>query len=715
MELQWDFENRTEQDNQAVGLSIIPTASTKIAINQWAKYQKEIAPISEWYSHFKNNGTVGIITGKVSGNLECIDIDIKNDPQHTIISEYANLIPDKLLSRILVQSTPSGGLHYIYRCPEAVIEKSQKLALHSDRAVIIETRGEAGYFCTSKVNNKIIQGKFDLENLSVEIPVISSLERNFLLDTARSLTRFFSVDKEKFSKNESEKSSKDGKPFVYSEPAINEFNDKYSILDLFIKHGWTIVNEDEKKFYLLRSGSSAQHSGYYNKDCKTFTCFSNSTEFKIEKPYNNFQILTLLEGNNDYKTTLRLLPKYGFSVEGKTEKISANQIADYLNDLGVRYDSFIQDLTLNGKIIEELDYNTLYIDLKKHFDKEIPRTRFEEIIKSHYITTINPIKDFCEANKERNPIGTFEKWMDCIVLRNKTIEKAVVIHFIKKWYVGMIAQALDGEYPNEFFLTLLSIEQGIGKTSLLRNHVLPKELHFYRKEHSLSFDDDFKVLMAQALLIVDDEMDGRSYEQDKTFKTVLSTKELTTRRKYDRRISTIKRRCSFAGSGNNLSVVREQQNRRIIPVEIQKIFFNKLAQIDYVDLFMEAYNLFKEGYKYSYQQEDMKLLKHIYDDYVQKSDVDYILDEFISYPETIGDMFSITNFDIVNSLAVKFPLFIKRINVPTIGKMMNERGFDCIRKGKARTSCYSINKQSKIIDLLGCDSQSLRLNHGINK
>lgn len=701
MELIWDFNEsgNTESDNQALGLSIIPVASNKIPFKPWGEYQTKISPISYWHSHYKNQGTVGIIAGKISGNLECIDIDIKNDPQKTIITEYANLIPEELLRRLIIQSTPSGGLHYIYRCPEATIDRNLKLALHSDKAVILETRGESGYFCTSKINNKIMQGKFDLENLEVEIPVITAKEREFLLETARSLTRYFPTGN----------TSKNAKQFAYSEPSINEFNDKYSIIDLFSKHGWFIVREDEQKYYLLRSGSSAQHSGYYNKDSKTFTCFSTSTDFKPEKPYNNFQILQTLEGKDDYKTTLRLLPALGFPVTAKSEKISADDIAEYLNGLGIRYDSFLQDLTLNGKIIEELDCNTIYIDLKKHFEKEIPRTRFEEIIKSHYITTINPILDFIEANKHRDPVRTFEKWLDCIVLRNKSIDKTIVLHFLRKWYVGMIAQALDGEFPNEFFLTLLSVEPGIGKTTMLRNYTLPKELQVYRKEHSLSFDDDFKVLMAQALLIVDDEMDSRTYEMDKTFKTVLSTKELTTRRKYDRRISTIKRRCSFAGSGNNIAVVREQLNRRVLPIEIQSIDKEKLAQVDLTDLFMEAYHLFADGFKYSFQHEDLHLLKHLYENYIQKSDVDLILDEYMQQPEVESDRFPISNLDLVSSLANKFPQFSKRINVPVIGKLMNERGYVTVRKGKNRISCYIISKHSKILGLLDNNAQTWHL------
>jgi hypothetical protein len=278
--------------------------------------------------------------------------------------------------------------------------------------------------------------------------------------------------------------SKNGEQFVYSESAINDFNDKYLIVELFQKHGWSIVKEDDKKIYLLRNGSTAAHSGYYFKDSKTFFCFSTSTEFQPEKPYNHFQVLQGLEGKDDYRTTLRLLKKYGYEAKAKPDKISSDDIAEYLNARGVRYDSFIQELTLNGKIIEELDYNTLYIDLKKYFEKEIPRTRFEETIKSNYITVVNPILEFIETHKNRMPEGTFEKWLDCIVLKNKTINKDVILKYLKKWYVGMIAQALGYEYPNEFFLTLISTEQGIGKTTLLRNYTLPKELHIYRKEHS---------------------------------------------------------------------------------------------------------------------------------------------------------------------------------------------------------------------------------------
>ena len=664
------------------GLSIIPVSSNKTPFQAWAQFQTKIAPISEWFTHYKNQGTVGIITGRISGNLEIIDVDVKNDPNETIWDEFIKLIPPDLYDRLIVQTTPHKGYHIIYACPDVIIEGNQKLALHTDKTVIIETRGEGGYFCTSKVNNRVLQGVFDLLNMDVEIPVITPLERDFLLETARSLTRHFPsiTDKD---------TTKNDKPFTYKEPAVNDFNDKYPIVELFEKHGWSVVNEDDDKIYLLRPGSTAAHSGYYYKDSNTFFCFSTSTGFAPEKPYNHFQILQILEGKNDYRATLRLLPEYGFELQNTNErkkKITAEDIAEFLSGQGVRYDTFIQDLTIGGKVIDEMAYNTLYIDLKKHFDAEIPRTRYEEVIKSNYITTINPIHMFIEANRHRHPSGTFDHWLDCLVLKNQSIDKAVVLHFLKKWYVGLIAQALDGEYPNEYFLALISVGQGIGKTTLLRKHTLPVELHDYIIEHSLNYDDDFKVMMSQSLLIIDDEMDGRNYEQEKSFKSLMSNTPLTTRRKYDRRISTIRRRCSLAGSGNNLMVVKESRNRRIVPLEIERMYFDKLNQMDYTDLFMEAYHLYTAGFKYSHQPEDNPLLEILYEPYIQKTDVDHILDEFVLQPESDEDVYQISALDLISLMATHYPYFSKRINAVVIGKLMNDRGYRNVRRGQNKTT-----------------------------
>ncbi len=681
-----------------LGLSIIPVSTQKIPFSPWKQYQSNPATLDYWRNHFLNGGYVGIICGQVSGGLECIDIDLKNDPLGTIYEEYKSLIPEDIFNKLLIQTTPNSGYHFIYRCSE--ISGNLKLAHSKEGEVILETRGEAGYFCHHLKDYQVTQGRMNLSNLNIDIPIITPVERGILLELAMSLDRQAIKGASTFS--------------GYGEPAIVKFNTDFDILTIFKKHDWTIYSDDDQKVTLTRPGSRAPYSGYYFKETKTFLCFSTSTKFKSPKAYNHFQILRIMEGGNDYHKTLNLLPSYGFELsKSTTKKVSVDEIADFLNLKGVRYDVFIQDLIYNGEIISETIYNTIYLELCKAMEKDIPRSKFESVIKSLYIEQYHPIQQFILKHKDRNPEGTFEKWLDCLVMKNQGHDPLVILHFFRKWYVGMIAQALDGPFPNEFFLSILSQKQGIGKTTLLRKYLLPEELKDYQAEHALTFSDDYKVLMGQVLLLIDDEMDGRSYEQSQSFKNILSTGVNTTRRKYDRRISTIRRRASFAGSGNGLKVVRERGERRIIPIEVVEIDRDKLNRLDLTDMFIEAYNLFNDGFEYSFQQEDKVLLDKLYGDHYQESDLDLIIQDTMDLPSDSGDTFYITNLDIVNTLSELYPNSTRRINTPNVGKKMAEHGFGSKRIGKKKITCYSIGGDSRIIDLLDDTSQSWRLKASI--
>lgn len=138
-------------------LSIIPVSSEKTPFASWKKYQKEIAPLEGWYSHYLNQGSIGIITGAINNNLECIDIDVKNDLKKTIMDEYKSIIPEDLYNRLIVQTTPNNGFHLIFQCPNIVLGGNQKLALETNGEVIIETRSEGGYFCTNIIRTRFFK------------------------------------------------------------------------------------------------------------------------------------------------------------------------------------------------------------------------------------------------------------------------------------------------------------------------------------------------------------------------------------------------------------------------------------------------------------------------------------------------------------------------------------------------------------------------------
>src|SRR6476469_9869708 len=108
------------------GLHFIPVAKNKRpTIKAWQTS-------TEKHDLSKADG-VGIVCGKLSGNLEVIDIDLKYDlKQGDLFEQYKHEINNAqkgLLNKLVVAKTRGGGYHFFYRCD--TIQGNQKLAMRS--------------------------------------------------------------------------------------------------------------------------------------------------------------------------------------------------------------------------------------------------------------------------------------------------------------------------------------------------------------------------------------------------------------------------------------------------------------------------------------------------------------------------------------------------------------------------------------------------------
>jgi hypothetical protein len=162
------------------GLNAIAVDEFKRATSPWRDFAKE--NISEktlinQIESYKSKG-IAVICGAVSGGLEVIDFDLKNDLTGDLYQRYCALIPEDLLAKLHIVKTRSGGYHFYYRCE--VIEGNKKLAArpatekelkdtpHQKQFVLIETRGQGGYVVAPPSEGYAIEQ----EN---EIPLISRL------------------------------------------------------------------------------------------------------------------------------------------------------------------------------------------------------------------------------------------------------------------------------------------------------------------------------------------------------------------------------------------------------------------------------------------------------------------------------------------------------------------------------------------------------------
>lgn len=268
------------------GLACLPTGPDKMpAIPKGSTWKGGWKSLPEYESAHG----IGIICGKSSGNLECLDFDNTFGDIKEIFADFGEIqdvkeIWDKY--DFPIQKTPRGGFHLYYRCD--LIEGNQKLAERINpegkKGVMIETRGEGGYFCADPTPGyKIIYGK------SVEPPIITAEDRIILLSACRSFNEAFTPHK----KPEFEETDKPGDIYNRSSESIGEMKRALK------STGWTEIKEDIWR----RPGKDKGISATFNKAHQGifYNFSSNGHPFEDNHGYTAFQVVGLLSYNGDFK------------------------------------------------------------------------------------------------------------------------------------------------------------------------------------------------------------------------------------------------------------------------------------------------------------------------------------------------------------------------------------------------------------------------------
>jgi hypothetical protein len=274
---------------KASGLSCLPTAKDKLPA-----VPKGESWLTGWNNEFEYTKSFGIaiVCGQPSGGLECIDFDNHFGDAKQVLSDFMQIEEIKAIYekyKLPIQSTTSGGFHLIYRC--SVIEGNQKLASRPKydanikkykKDVLIETRGEGGYFCIDPT-----PGYKFVKNDILKINHITPEEREILLSGCKSFNTFAEVKQ---------------KPEENKDLPGNQFNNDPSSVNEMQKAlrgaGWT----ESRECYWLRPGKKKGISATLGKVAPgIFYNFSTSSApFEDLKAYTAFQVIALLNYNGDF-------------------------------------------------------------------------------------------------------------------------------------------------------------------------------------------------------------------------------------------------------------------------------------------------------------------------------------------------------------------------------------------------------------------------------
>lgn len=259
---------------------------------------------------------VGLVCGKISGGLECLDFDNHFGDAKDTLTHFIEEIKDIFSKyKFPIESSSGGGFHLIYRCSE--IEGNRKLASKPKwdekrkRFVpdaIIETKGEGGYFVAYPTEGYNVE-----RNNFLDIPEITVEDRQQIIDVAKSFNKWYEEKKTEY-----EDSDRPGDLFNKSLGAKDEVEDELR------RHEWVEVRDGQWR----RPGKDKGISATLGKaaDNIFYVFSSNAYPFEPESGYNPFRVIGLLKYNGDFKKFAKELSEK-YSVK-KPEKRNVGEVKD---------------------------------------------------------------------------------------------------------------------------------------------------------------------------------------------------------------------------------------------------------------------------------------------------------------------------------------------------------------------------------------------------
>jgi hypothetical protein len=678
------------------GLSVIPTTIDKIpTLKRWTHLQTNKPQLNEVTSWWPNGaGSIGIICGQISGNLEVMDFDEKYNISGTpILLQWQTLVELErpgLSKKLVMQKTQNDGYHALYRCKtiqgnqklaqRPATEKDQKENPNEKFKTLIETRGEKGYIvCYPTKGYSVFNGDFK------NIPEITVEERDIIISCARALNQY----------NPASSMVADSANSKNTDPTLpgNVYIERGDHKQLLENHGWTYTGELGDNERWRRPGKREGLSATFRKSDGLFYVFStNAGPFENDKAYNKFSMFTQLEADGNYKDAAQKLALLGFGeLKGSSKKDDEYYLETeaYLSShYNFRLNLITGRLEMKLKhentyhIMEDVELNSIHRELKK-ISQSIGKDGLYTLLYSDFTPTYDPFKEYFDALPEWDgSTDHIAELVDTLEFKDP-YEKKTFIKYFKRWLVGVVACATEPKSVNQSAIILVG-KQGIGKGRWL-NYLVPKALSSYIFIGTIDpGNKDTEIYLSECLLINLDELETLRKADIGGLKSTMTKPSVKVRRPYDRLPQDMIRRASFVGSINNSDFLNDPTgSRRFLVFEVENVL--DFQKIDMDKVYSQVKTLLAGGEKYWFSEQEINEITEKNKKYTLRTYEHELVNEMCKPGN--GNWY--TSTQLAEQIHFQKPDFkIDKASVRNIGYALTHEGF----KKKASKGCtkYSV-------------------------
>ena len=352
-------------------------------------------------------------------------------------------------------------------------------------------------------------------------------------------------------------------------------------------------------------------------------------------------------------------------------------------------------------------FDDIYLHFIEECETNISETILRKIIRSrNYIKPFDPIEAYINSLRGKySGSSHIDLLCSFLVCREFDSEKP---HYsrdranmiIRKWLISTIAQWKDGT-PNEVMLTFIQSGEGFGKTSLC-NYFIPDPLRDYS---SMASNNDNKFDLEDAYtrhpIILHDELVGITKGTIETWKSIMSSAQLSTRRRGEEFAIKRKRIAATLGTSNKSQekggFLREYYGyRRFGCIELEDIRWEEYIKVVDVDqMWAEALMLYESSdYAWRFDREDFAEFETFNMRYVVETDSSKCAYLYLTLPATEDEGVLMNPTEIIADLQRKSILRGDRlhsVNARELGIALTNLGY----QSKKTRSCTAEGFTSK--------------------
>ena len=251
----------------------------------------------------------------------------------------------------------------------------------------------------------------------------------------------------------------------------------------------------------------------------------------------------------------------------------------------------------------------------------------------------------------------------------------------KKWLVAMVGCVLDEKVINHTVI-VFSGKQGLGKTTWVEK-LVPKQLKEYLFSGTINPNNkDTLVQLAECMLINLDELENLNRSEIGSLKEIITKTQIRMRKAYGHNNETMPRRASFAGSVNTAQFLNDSTgSRRFLCFELEGIKYQHEVDINLA--FSQALFLFKSGFRYWFDQEEIKSITENNEQYqLHSPEEELLLTWFEPCPKEEATLF-LNASQIAAKLADRTKLNLNDGTINKLGKALKKHNFTrLMRQGK---------------------------------